>query len=273
LSRSNWGQRPNPAVEPTPSSVRCAPASGRGSPRALGCCCAALLSGVALEKRRCSPAVSGATPRCPCVMPARPAGPMPGVRRSRPERLGSRTGGLVVSGRWVGVVWAPSGVEGRREGLGGGSGLAGGARARTGSNAPAGGWGCVAGRGASVWRGSGGVLSCAMRGAAGAVRRAGGRWCPAGVGGAAGSAEFQSARMPQGVAPGRVGRGRARWCKAPPPPMPGAASATISRGSLGVAISCGRGGAGVSGGGRSAGGPGIRVRPQHPNTALAGDRQ
>jgi hypothetical protein len=27
---------PNPAVEPTPSSVRCAPAFGRGSPRALG---------------------------------------------------------------------------------------------------------------------------------------------------------------------------------------------------------------------------------------------
>jgi hypothetical protein len=27
---------PNKAVEPTPSSVRCAPASRRGSPRALG---------------------------------------------------------------------------------------------------------------------------------------------------------------------------------------------------------------------------------------------
>ncbi len=35
--RSATGRpQPNQALEPTPYSVRCAPASGRGSPRALG---------------------------------------------------------------------------------------------------------------------------------------------------------------------------------------------------------------------------------------------
>jgi hypothetical protein len=35
--RSATGRpQPNQALEPTPSSVRCAPASGRGSPRAFG---------------------------------------------------------------------------------------------------------------------------------------------------------------------------------------------------------------------------------------------
>src|SRR6266851_1004432 len=37
---------PNKAVEPTPSSVRCAPASGRGSPRAFGLCEKTLASSV-----------------------------------------------------------------------------------------------------------------------------------------------------------------------------------------------------------------------------------
>ena len=61
---------------------------------------------------------------------------------------------------------------------------------------------------------------------------------------------------------------KARWYQAPSTPVPGAASADMVQGPLGVATSCGEGGTRVGGGGRSPRGQGTRVRSQHPNKGV-----
>jgi hypothetical protein len=239
------------------------------SNRKLGCCCAALLPGIASKKRRCSPAVSGSTPRCPCLIAARPAGPRPAGRRRLREQSGGRTGCGVVSGLRVGAVQAPPVW-----------------RAGWGPLAAAAAWPGACTRPhrrqrVRIWlevrrreRGQElGAARVALRPAPCAAR-----WVRSGVGAGCGVRRPRSGppAAPSPSSARQATRGctvpsrwcRARWCDAPSPPVPGAASAPISRGPLGVAASCGQGGAGVGGGGQSAGGQGIRVRPQHPNTAL-----